>query len=236
MSPEIPGFVSYDIDAVVKFGGSLLSQEHSTKLATWGIEEARRAGHRILVIPGGGPTDKAIEAIDRRSPLAPYTHHRACAKAQDQTGLIICDEALSTGLRPCETLEEARQILDATLTPVLLPSRIIFAIDPFERTWAITSDAMTLWFAWLVFAPVAVILTDVDGIFPPGEDVNKGAPVAQINASDLVSWGHTSVDVCTPQFARVRGITTWVLNGANPDRLVQALGGEVPIGTKILPI
>jgi len=132
-------------------------------------------------------------------------------------------------------MEEARKILDADLTPVLLPSRIIFAIDPFERSWDITSDAMALWFAWLVSAPVAVILTDVDGIFPPGEDFSKGTPVAQINASDLVSWGQTSVDVCTPYFARARRITTWVLNGAHPARLTQALGGMTPIGTKILP-
>lgn len=232
---EIAGLEPYRIDAVVKFGGSLLAREDVGRSAIAGIEEAARAGFRLLVIPGGGPTDNAIEAIDHQVPLAPDTHHRACARAQDQTGLMICDPAFSSSLQACETLEEARHALKSSKTPVLLPSRVIFTVDPFERSWDLTSDGMALWFAWLVEAPRAAILTDVDGIYPAGADFKEEMPLASIRASELLEWGATAVDLCTPHLALRRHIETWVLHGGHSGRLLQALQGEDPIGTRIIP-
>src|SRR5687767_11666430 len=180
--PEVRGLRPYGFDWVVKFGGSLLATPDITRQAVAGVEAASASGFRLLIIPGGGPTDKSIEAIDREAPLARDTHHRACALAQDQTGLIICDSAFGRSLRPCDNLEEARNIARGGATPVLLPSRIMFAVDPFERSWEITSDAIAIWFAWLVGAPGAVILTDVDGILDPAAGA-EGRLIRKILAS-----------------------------------------------------
>ncbi len=73
------------------------------------VELTQKSGRRVFVVPGGGPTDKAIEAIDQRHSLAPDTHHRACARAQDQTGLMICDPAFSRILTPCENSRRGQE-------------------------------------------------------------------------------------------------------------------------------
>lgn len=232
---KIKGFIDYGVDVVVKFGGSLLAQPEHARRATAALAACAAADRRLLVVPGGGPTDKAIEALDRHHHFAPDTHHRACARAQDQTGLMICDPAFGNALTPCETLEEARAALDGGRVAVILPSRIIADLDPFERTWEITSDAMAAWFAWLIGADRLVILTNVDGVYPPGHPTFSGPPLREVRASDLESWGLTSVDACVPPFIRRHGIETWVLHGGFPERLAELLNSVPTIGTRIIP-
>ena len=235
MVDSIPGYVDYGFDAVVKFGGSLLIDEALTNAAISSIEYTLATGKRILVVPGGGPTDKAIEAINQRHRLAPDTHHRACARAQDQTGLMICDPALSRNLSPCETLDEAQSLARNGRIPVLLPARIIFAIDPFERSWDITSDGIAVWFSWLVSAPLAMILTNVDGIFHPGSDFKTTPVIPRVSASELRNWGHTAVDKCVADFALRKKLRVWVGHGGYAERLSGALSGRETIGTFIEP-
>lgn len=230
---RIVGYTEYGFDAVVKFGGSLLIDEKRTAASIRSIENALDQGKSVLVLPGGGPTDKTIEAIDRKTPLQPQTHHRACARAQDQTGLVICDVAYSSKLVACETLREARHIQQQGAIPVLLPSRLIFTVDPFEMTWDITSDGMAVWLAWLVGAPITAVLTNVDGIYPPGSDFTVGEPVRSIDATSLLAWGHTSVDKCVPAFLSTRGGRAWVGHGGYEERLARALSGEPTVGTYI---
>ena len=229
------GYVEYGFDAVVKYGGSLLMKPEFTTSSIKALEATLSHGKRILVIPGGGPTDKAIEAIDARTRLAPETHHRACARAQDQTGLMICDPAFGNLLAPCETLEKARTLSSERKIPVLLPSRILFAVDPVEKTWEITSDGIAIWFAWLTSTPLMAVLTDVDGIFQPASSFADSQALRAIRAIDLESWGATSVDRCVPIFARRRGIRVWVGHGGHPDRLSRALCGQETTGTFIDP-
>jgi aspartokinase-like uncharacterized kinase len=190
-------------------------------------------GYRVMVIPGGGPTDNTIECMDRVYHFHPDTHHRACARAQDQTGLMICDPSVSGTLSACESLEEARRSLDAGDVAVLLPSRLIFALDPFERTWEITSDAMAAYFAWLVRCNRLLILTDVDGIYRDGAIGDPTKLVRRMTASELIPMGQTAVDSCTGPFIGAHGITAWVLNGAYPERVLSALRGEDVLGTRI---
>jgi hypothetical protein len=231
---EIPGFTNYGFEAVVKFGGSLLIDDEKTATAIRAIENCLDVGRSVLVIPGGGPTDKTIEAIDRKRPLLPETHHQACARAQDQTGLIICDAAYSRHLVPCDDLSKARTVKSGGKIPVLLPSKLIFDVDPFDKSWEITSDGMAVWFSWLVGANSTFVLTDVDGIFEPDTDFSTESPVPVVDVNTLRTWGHTSVDKCVPEFLAARGGRAWVGNGGFEDRLPAALQGRPTIGTHIV--
>jgi aspartokinase-like uncharacterized kinase len=230
----IIGFTSYGFDAVVKFGGSLLIDPSKTAAAIGALEGCFDLGKSILVIPGGGPTDKTIEAIDKARPLHPNTHHHACARAQDQTGLIICDPAFSSRLSSCENLSQARQHSASGRIPVLLPSKIIFDVDPFEKTWEITSDGIALWFSWLVGANSTFILTNVDGIFKPGSNFSTDQPEKSVDVDTLRQWGHTAVDRCVPEFLAARGGLAWVGNGSYADRLPKALADKPTVGTFIV--
>lgn len=144
------GFTDYSIEYVIKFGGSIIENPEVCKKALNKLEDLIQDGHRMLVVPGGGPTDLTIERLNERYNFNPDTHHRACAKAQDQTGLML--EGLSSSEKSvaCEDLNAVLESLSNKKLPILMPSRIIFDIEPFERTWVITSDSMAAWFAWLV--------------------------------------------------------------------------------------
>ena len=90
---------------------------------------------------------------------------------------------------------------------------------------------MAAWFAWLVGAPLVVILTDVDGIFEGGNVGNSACLIRSIRADELK--GATAVDRCTAPFLAAKSLDCWVLNGADADRLTQALSGGNPTGTFI---
>ena len=228
------GFIDRNIDLVVKFGGSLLSDPASTAIAIDSIIECADLGMRVVVVPGGGPTDKTIEALNELHHFEPNTHHRACARAQDQTGLMISDAAFGATLPAAETLEEVRETLARGQVPVLLPSRLIFLLDPVERTWDVTSDAIAAWFTWLLGATTLVIMTNVDGIYGPGLP-REGPPIPEIAASELEAWGINAVDTCVPAFLRAHQIICWVVHGGKAGRLLAVVSNGPQAGTLIRP-
>lgn len=230
---NINGFTDYNVDLVIKFGGSLLEDQEGLVKAISALDELLAQKKRILVIPGGGPTDNTIESLDKRHPFHVNTHHRACARAQDQTGLMISDPVFSTSLEAVETLEEMMDSLSNGKVAVLLPSKTIFTMNPFEKTWDITSDAMAAWYAWVVDAQQLIILTNVDGVHSDPTQMNDSNLIEEIYASDLEEMGHTAVDKCTPLFLKSKSINCWIINGAYPDRIVGAATGQVVKGTYV---
>lgn len=228
------GFVDYNIDYVIKFGGSILGEYEVCKQLLHEIDQLVDQGHRLLLIPGGGPTDNTIEAIDKMAHFHSDTHHHACARAQDQTGLMICDKSMSNNLCACESFEEVNAALNRKKGAVLLPSRTIFSIDPFERTWEITSDAMAAWYCWLVHCKELIILTNVDGIYEPGKIGEVESFIDYVTASDLENMGHTAVDACTAPFLKENHIDAWVLNGREPKRLSEVISKKKSTGTRIV--
>ena len=227
------GFTDYRIDVVIKFGGSILSNQEMCQKTIDSISQLVCGGYRVMVFPGGGPTDNTIEDLNQRHPFHPNTHHKACARAQDQTGLMICDPVWGGGFIACETLEDIVKANDHSKVGVLLPSRLIFDLDPFEHIWEITSDAMSVYFSWLVSARYTIILTDVDGVYKDGDIGDSEKLIKEISASDLENMGHTAVDVCTPIFLKNRRMDCFVMNGQNSEFILDHVSGKDVIGTLI---
>lgn len=235
MTSTLPGFTRTAIDCVLKVGGSLTRDLDQTARLIGALAGLAAEGHRILVVPGGGRPDKAIEAIDRERPLAPDTAHRACALAQDQTGLVLADPAIAPGTRACATIGECLGALAERRLPILLPSGLIFALEPVERSWDVTSDAVGAWVAWLIAADRYAVITDVDGIYAAGRIGEPEHLLPDIEAAALAAMGHTSVDACAAAFIAARGIEAAVLNGRFPDRVVDYLQRRPCRGTLIRP-
>ena len=230
---SIRGFTSFEIDIVIKFGGSLTRDLELCQRLISNIARLCNSGQRIIVVPGGGRTNKVMEAIDREQSLAGNTTHRACALAQDQTGLLLADPSFSDRLAACKTLASCRSALDCGKAAVLLPSRLLFDLDPIEKTFEVTSDAVAAWLAWLVAARRLVVLTDVDGVFAGGKLGSKAHLIRQVPASRLAAMGHTAIDACAAAFLEARQMDCTILNGNFPDRLmVWARGGSV-VGTTV---
>lgn len=230
---DITGFPSYGITLVVKVGGSLMRDLGGCRTALSELEKLVDLGHRILIVPGGGLPDKAIEVVDAASPIAPFTAHHACALAQDQTGYLLADPAFSSRLVACSALGDCRRATGEGRIPVLLPSRILFAMDPVEWSWKITSDAIAAWVAWVTHTPRLAILTDVDGVFRNAQTDNPSALISDISADDLLALGHTSIDACAAAFMARRGISGVVMNGAHAGRLRAWLDGRPVRATNI---
>ena len=230
---NIRGFTNLEIDVVVKFGGSLTRDLDLCRRLINVIATLGREGQRVIVVPGGGRTDKVVEAIDREQSLAPDTTHRAGALAQDQTGLLLADPSFSDGLAACKTLGSCRAALDRGQVAVLLPSRLLFDLDPIERTFDATSDAVAAWVAWLVAARRLVVLTDVDGVFASGKLGSKAHLIRQIPAKRLSAMGHTAIDACAAAFLEAKRMDCTILNGNFPDRLLGWAEGGSVVGTVV---
>jgi len=227
------GFTDYKIDIVIKFGGSILSDQTMCQKTIDSISQLAQRGYRVMVIPGGGPTDNTIEELNARHHFHANTHHRACAKAQDQTGLMISDPVWNGEFVACETLEEVIKANDRFKVGVLLPSRLISDLDPFERTLEITSDAMSVYFSWLVSAKHTIVLTDVDGVYKDGDIGNSEKLIKEISALALEDMGHTAVDVCTPAFLKNRRMDCFVMNAQNSEFILDYVSGKDTVGTLI---
>jgi len=233
MIRNIEGFPAYGFSTIVKVGGSLMRDLQACRETLAELERLANRGHRMLIVPGGGLPDKAIESVDATHPLAPFTAHHACALAQDQTGYMLADPALSTGLVSCSGLGDCRQAASEGRIPVLLPSRILFAMDPVAWSWNITSDAIAAWIAWVTDTPSLAILTDVDGVYRDARTDDPTALIAEIEAEDLVALGHTSIDACAALFMARKRISGVVVNGAHPHRLGEWLQGRPVRATRI---
>ena len=227
------GFIDYNIDYVIKFGGSILEDFEACQKTVKAISQLPALGVKVLVVPGGGPTDNTIERLDKTAHFVPFTHHKACARAQDQTGLMICDPVFGDTFTPCQTFEEVNEATAAGKVPVLLPSYTIFACDPFERCWEITSDAMAAWSSWFVHSKNIIIITNVDGVYPSDKIGQEGALITEISATDLMKYGHNAVDACTAPFLKENGINCWIVNGSSPERIIDIVQGKKTIGTFI---
>jgi len=222
-------FVDFRPDAFVKVGGSLAKDRGSfRKLALVLAQAAERA--RIIAFPGGGPTDKVIEEFNAGEALKPGVHHQACARAQDQTGLLFSN--FSERIVPVEEFASMAAALEEGKLPVLLPSRLLFALEPVEKTWEITSDTIGAYFAWLVEAPQYVILKSIDGIPKPGRD---GGVYSEISASELEQRAGDEVDAILPGFLKAAGMRAVILNGRDTDRVAAFFRGETVPATRILP-
>lgn len=233
MDGLIKGFPPYGFSIVVKFGGSIMRDLAVCKLALAELERLAGDGHRILLVPGGGIPDKAIETIDAAEPLDSFTAHHACALAQDQTGYLLADTAFSSKLVPSASLGECRNLARVGKIPVLLPSRLLFAADPVEWSWDVTSDAVAAWVAWLTGAPRLVILTDVDGVYRGGATEDPAALIEQIAAQDLLLLGHTSIDARAVQFMAQKRLPGVVINARHSSRLSDWLEGRRVKATNI---
>lgn len=227
------GFVDNRVDVVVKFGGSLLADKDCVCEFISGIRDSCSAGKRIVIIQGGGPTDNAIELLDEWAQFHKNTHHHACALAQDQTGLMLADPNISDVLVACADIDAARKVMNDGKAAVILPSKIVLAVDPFERTWDITSDSMSAWFAWLLGSKDVVICTNMDGVYPAGRVGDNGELIPSVTCDELEALGHSAVDKYFAGFVREKDLNAWIINGRYGSRLHEAIMGKSPIGTRV---
>jgi hypothetical protein len=142
------------IDAVVKVGGSVVWSERCDHVREGIAALARQM--RLLVVPGGGATDRVIEAEHERAPLDRVVFHRMTALAQDQTGLLLSNT--SKDLVPVTSVRTAEEEISRGKVPVLLPSAWLETTDIFRYTNRVSSDSIALFIASTLRVPRLVLV------------------------------------------------------------------------------
>jgi aspartokinase-like uncharacterized kinase len=142
-------------DAVLKIGGSLLSQSDAFGRVLAAVNSLARA-HRLLIVPGGGPFADTVRDIDRRQRLSDEAAHWMAILAMDQYAHLLAsklDRSIVVHDR-----EEIVEALAGGTVPVLAPSRWLRAADPLPHTWDVTSDSISAWVAGAVRAARVVLI------------------------------------------------------------------------------
>ncbi|MBS7618318.1 amino acid kinase [Candidatus Bathyarchaeota archaeon] len=149
------------MEAVIKIGGSL-SKDPPTLKALCQFIGALAENYRIMVVPGGGKFADAVRECDRLYRLPATITHKMAILAMDQYGLMI--SSLIPNSFTTYSLRESCRAKGGKL-PVLLPSRLMFFMNPLENSWRITSDSIAAFIAAKARAQNLILAKDVDGIF-----------------------------------------------------------------------
>ncbi len=213
-------------DAVLKVGGSLSRGQNLAALC----QTIGRLGshHRLLIVPGGGNFADAVRDHYRRYHLSETTAHRMALLAMDQYGWLLGD-LIPEGVVVRDVLA-AREAAARGRASILLAATLVIEADPLPHSWQVTSDSIAAWIAGLVGAARLVLLKDVDGLFSAQTDSAQLLPTMPVR--DLKNH-QGGVDEYLSVVLASLTLATWVINGQQPDRLVELLNTGQTIGTRI---
>ena len=154
--------------------------------------------------------------------------------AMDQYGLFLSQVIPEACL--CDSVEAAKQLSEDGKVALFLPSRLLFESDPFEPSWAVTSDSISAHIAAKLQAKKVIFATDVDGVFSEDPKLLPSAKLLSVVSADelLRCGGRTSVDSYLPNLLLELKLDAYVVNGAYPQRLSDILSGQQTICTHIV--
>jgi 5-(aminomethyl)-3-furanmethanol phosphate kinase len=193
---------------VVKVGGSLFDwPELRERLGRW-LADAIPADHRILLVPGGGPTMDVFRALDRCHGLGEEKAHFLALRALTLNAWVLAD--LLGGVPVIEDPgnieeEDSRRLW-------LLDAHAFFHRDEEQHgqvlphTWEVTSDSLAARTATALGAAGLVLLKSTS--IPPGQDWDEAgrlglvdphfaglvreAKLLDVRAIDLREWRPSS--------------------------------------------
>jgi aspartokinase-like uncharacterized kinase len=111
----------------------------------------------------------------------------------------------------------------------------MFAEDPLENSWDVTSDSITLYIAHKLQAEKVLFVTDVDGIYSADPKSTGSATLLKEVSSEALSTRktRTSVDSTLPKLLKKWPIPCYVVNGKYPERIELLLEGKTAVSTLI---
>ena len=213
------------MDAVIKVGGSLAEDPKWLRALCHKLSELAKK-YAIIVVPGGGKFADAVREYDRRFGLSSDVSHRLAILGMDQFGLLLLQ--IMPNSRVFRQLENAKELAEAKIVPIFLPSYWMFQEDPLENSWDVTSDSIAAYVASRVNAGKVVLATDVDGIFTSDPKTYADAKlIERLSGKKLATLNRrTSVDRYLLKLILKSQIDCYVVNGAYPDRVEAVLEGN----------
>jgi uridylate kinase len=223
---------------VISIGGSVLAPDlEPERVADYGtaLQSLDESSHTLGAVVGGGPTAREYITTARELDANEIELDQiGIAVTRLNARLLIAaldDRAAPT---PVESYDAGREAIRRGDIPVLGGT-----------VAAQTTDAVAAAFAEYVGADLLVYATSVPGVYDADPNADPDASrFDQLSAGKLVdiiadmemnAGSSAPVDLLAGKIIQRSGIRTIVLDGTDPDRVVQAVEGDTFDGTEIIP-
>ena len=205
------------IKHVVKIGGSLFPN--------YAIELAEKLKNtESLIILGGGEFANLIRKYDEDINFSDETNHWTAIECMDIISKLVNDKVKSTKL--AYSIDEANEISDKGFTPIFVVSQFLKTNDPFECSWDVTSDSIAAYVAD-IFDAKLLIVTNVNGIYTQEPKEPGSTFISKIDASKLLTFQESSIDVMLPSLLLRFGTNCYVVNGKYPERVLSLIDDNI---------
>ena len=205
------------IKQVVKIGGSLFPD--------YAIELAEQLNNtNSLIILGGGEFANLIRKYDSTQNFSSDVTHFTAIDCMDIIAKLVNDKVDSTKL--AFSIDEINEISDEGFTPIFVVSDFLKKEDPFECSWDVTSDSIAAYVAH-IFNANLFIVTNVNGIYTQEPKEPGSTFISKIDASNLLTFQESSIDVMLPSLLLKFGTNCYVVNGKFPDRVLSLIDDNI---------
>ena len=222
---------------VVNVGGSVLAPDlEPDRVADYAaaIQSLDEAGHTVGAVVGGGPTAREyIESARELGANEIELDELGIAVTRLNGRLLIAALDDRAAPAPAESYESGREAIRRGDIPVM--GGVVAAQ---------TTDAVAAAFAEYVNADLLVYATSVDGVYSADPDsATEATRFDQLTAGELVdiiadmemnAGSSAPVDLLAAKVIERSGIRTIVLDGTDPQRVVDAVVDDEFDGTEIL--
>jgi aspartokinase-like uncharacterized kinase len=154
----------HDALKVIKVGGGIAAVPHGLDTICSAI--GRMApGHRLLVVPGGGPFADSVREFDRLMGLSPHAAHWMAILGMDQYAHVLAGRIPGAVL--VEEPGAIAEVLSQGTVAVLAPSRWMRAADALPHTWDVTGDSIAAFVAGALDADRLILIKPGTGLSAP---------------------------------------------------------------------
>ncbi len=205
------------IKQVIKIGGSLFPN--------YAIELAEKLkGTNSCIVLGGGEFANLIRKYNDEQHFSEETNHWVAIDCMAIMAKLTNDKVESAKL--AYSIDEINQISDEGFTPIFISSKFLRDEDPFECSWDVTSDSIAAYVAHALNAKL-LIVTNVNGIYTQEPKEPGSTFISKIDASTLLTFPETSVDVMLPSLLLKFGSNCYVVNGKYPERVLSLIDDNI---------
>jgi aspartokinase-like uncharacterized kinase len=204
------------IEWVVKVGGSLFPKKAIKLICS--IKNTNS-----LIITGGGDFTNLIRKYDDEIDFSPDVTHNIAIESMSIISKLLNDKFDFTEL--AYSIEDAKKISDDGKIPILIVSDILKDLNPFEYSWDVTSDSISLFISQLLKSKL-LIATNVDGIYTQKPTLEGSEFIDEISAKNLLSFEESSIDLMLPNLLVKFGTDCFVVNGNFPERVLSIIKSD----------
>ncbi|WP_458455638.1 amino acid kinase family protein [Methanobrevibacter sp.] len=205
------------IKQVVKIGGSLFPD--------YAIDLAKKLENtNSCIVLGGGEFANLIRKYNDEQNFSEEANHWCAIDCMDIIAKLVNDKVDSAKL--AYAINEVNEIAEDGFTPIFVVSGFLRDEDFFECSWDVTSDSIAAYIAHLLNANL-LIVTNVNGIYTQEPKEPGSAFISKIDASKLLTFQESSIDVMLPSLLLKFGTNCYVVNGKYPERVLSLIDDNI---------